>query len=198
MIQIYTGDGKGKTTAAVGLAVRAHGSGLRVCVVFFDKNNSKAGSGSTSSKPEVLQSSDKARVCGGFYQGETVCFERLGIQYYVFGAPRMSSEGKFRFGNTDADRAAAAVGIVKAREVTRSGKYDLVVLDELLTGVSYGLVKSEDFFDILNGVPTGVELVVTGRCNDEKLLERADLVSRVTKVRHYFDAGCAARPGIEY
>ena len=80
----------------------------------------------------------------------------------------------------------------------QSGDFDLIVLDELLTAVTFKLIKPEELWELLDEAPKNCEVVLTGRCEDEALLARADLVSQVCKIRHYYDKGVQARPGIEY
>jgi cob(I)alamin adenosyltransferase len=174
MIQAYIGDGKGKSTAGLGLAVRAHGAGLRVCLVLFDKGSET------------------------YRHHEENVLATLGIPCHVTGVERMTPDRRFRFGVTEPDRVEARRGLELARSALGGGTYDLVVLDEFLSAVSYGLLAPEDLRSLLEGVPAEVELVLTGRCGDESWLDRVDLITRMTNVRHYFAKGLAARPGIEY
>ncbi|HEY9070368.1 MAG TPA: cob(I)yrinic acid a,c-diamide adenosyltransferase [Candidatus Ozemobacteraceae bacterium] len=174
MIHAYIGDGKGKSTAALGLLIRAFGAGMRVGMVYFDKGNKT------------------------YSHHELAVLDRLGVKYWVTGLERMQPDGRFRFGTTEEDRAEAARGLGIAREAVASGEFDLLVLDEVVTAASYGLLAPEALDELCRSNSPGLELVLTGRCSDETMLGRADLVSRITKVKHYFDAGAKARPGIEY
>ncbi len=174
MIQAYIGNGKGKTTCSIGLLVRAFGSGKKVAIIFFDK-------GSESYKHNELVSLDK-----------------LGIEYHVTGLERMDKNGKFRFGVIDGDKKEALRGYNLAKEKIESSKYDLVVLDEALSSVTYGLLDKELIIKLIKETPKDIELVLTGRCEDTDILDKCDLVTSMTKVKHYFDKGVAARPGIEY
>ena len=172
MIHAYIGSGKGKTTASIGLAVRAKGAGKSVVFVMFDK-------GSDS-----------------YAHNEINSFKKLGIDCYVFGFERMNSEGKFRFGVTSEDILEAQRGIKKAESLLKM--YDVIVLDELLSAVSYGLIDKRLVNKLLDNVPENVELVLTGRCEDQELLQKPDLITEMVKRRHYFDKGVKAREGIEY
>ncbi len=174
MIHAYTGDGKGKTTAAVGLLIRAFGSGRRVGVIFFDKGSET------------------------YRHSELVVLDRLGIEYHITGLERMKPDGSFRFGTLDEDKAEAVRGIDLATEIIAAGRLDLLVLDEALTSMTYGLLDKKVIEELIERCPPELELVLTGRCTDKELLEKADLVTKMVKHKHYFDRGVKARSGIEY
>jgi cob(I)alamin adenosyltransferase len=174
LIHAYTGDGKGKTTAAVGLLIRAFGSGKNVCVVFFDKGSET------------------------YRHSELVVLDRLNIEYHLTGLERMKENHTFRFGTTEEDLQEARRGLEIAEKLIKSCKYDLIVLDEALTSVDVGLIKEKDLVNLIQTVPEDVELVLTGRSESEKLLDMADLVTSMVKQKHYFDQGVKARQGIEY
>ncbi|KAF1080578.1 MAG: Cob(I)alamin adenosyltransferase [Candidatus Rifleibacterium amylolyticum] len=174
MIHAYTGDGKGKTTAAVGLLIRAFGSGRRVGVIFFDKGSET------------------------YRHNELVVLDRLAIEYHVTGLERMKPDGTFRFGVLEEDKAEAVRGIELASEIIAAGRLDLLVLDEVLTSMTYGLLDKKALEELIDRCPENLELVLTGRCTDKELLEKADLVTRMVKHKHYFDRGIKARPGIEF
>ena len=174
MIQAYTGDGKGKTTASVGLLIRAYGSGKKVISVSFDK-------GSKS-----------------YHHNELLAFDKLGIEYYVTGQERMMPNGQFRFNNTEEDILEAERGYKLAEKLIKSKDYDLIVLDEILSAVSYGLLKKEKLIQLINFTPKELELIITGRCSDKTIFNYCDLVTTMIKEKHYFDKGVQARPGIEY
>ncbi len=166
-VQVYTGDGKGKTTAAVGLAVRAVGAGLRV---FFGQFI-KAGD---SSEIKFL-----AAAC-----------PRLTVRHF--------GRGRFLRGQPAAeDIALARQGLQTLLGALASGDYDLVVADEANGAVGAGLLAVEDLLSLVAARPAAVELVITGRNAPLALLERADLVTEMRCLKHYFSAGVAARPGIE-
>ena len=163
MIQIYTGDGKGKTTAAVGLTIRAVGAGKRVAFFQFMK-------GRKSHEIDVLESLG-------------VVVDREWSDEFVIGEPTPQQK---RMVQLQYHRAIKAVG----------GIYDLVVLDEIVVAMGFGLVSQEQvlrLFDLAR-----CELVLTGRGATKELIERADLVTEMKKIKHYFDRGVKAREGIEF
>lgn len=174
MIQAYIGDGKGKSTAALGLLIRALGAGMRVGIIYFDKGNRT------------------------YSHHELNVLEKLGVRHWVTGLERMQPDGRFRFGTTGDDIVEAARGLEIARTAIASGEFDLLVLDEIVTAASYGLMSPEALVALAASAGRELELVLTGRCADEEMLKSVDLISRVTKVKHYFDSGTKARPGIEY
>jgi len=167
-VQIYTGDGKGKTTAALGLIVRALGQGLRPAVLQFMKSDPS--------------------------WGEVVTLKKLGVPVEQCGLNHWVIKGEA----SEEDLAAAAAGLAKARALVDSGDYDLVVLDELITAVFFELVPVDDVLAMMAAKPSTVELVMTGRRAPEELVAAADLVTEMRPLKHYYDAGAAARPGIEY
>ncbi|MFH1142469.1 MAG: cob(I)yrinic acid a,c-diamide adenosyltransferase [Candidatus Uhrbacteria bacterium] len=172
LIQIYTGDGKGKTTAALGQVVRAVGANKRVAVLFFDK--------------------------GGERYCERIVLDRLGVDWWAFGRDRRITSDKFDFTITDQDRVQAARGLDKLSQLFESKKYDLIVLDELNTTTNLGMIKVDEVLSILNVRPDTIELILTGRNAPQELLDRADLVSEVQNKKHYFDQGIQARQGLDF
>jgi cob(I)alamin adenosyltransferase len=179
VIQFYVGDGKGKTTAAIGLAVRALGAGKRVAFVQFDKGEAPNGLG--YSERSVLDGLD-------------------GLTLIATGRDRRNPDGSFRTGNTDDDCREARHGLEVVARLLDNGRHDLIVCDELLTCVTTGLVSRADVEALLDahGRREAIELVMTGRCGDKALLERADLVTEMRNVKHYYDAGVEARRGYDY
>jgi cob(I)alamin adenosyltransferase len=179
VVQFYVGDGKGKTTAAIGLAIRALGAGLRIAFVQFDKGQAPDGEG--YSERAALEALD-------------------GLTLIVTGRDRRGPDGSFRLDNTDDDRREARRGLEIVARLFENDRHDLIVCDEILTCVTTGLIERRDVTDVLNlhGGREDVELVMTGRCNDTVLLERADLVTEMRNVKHYFDAGVTARRGYDY
>jgi len=167
-VQLYTGDGKGKTTASLGLVLRALGQGLRPAVLQFMKADPN--------------------------WGEIVTLKKLGVPVQQCGLDHWVHVGKI----SDEDRAAAAEGFARARALVESGDYDLVVLDELVTAVFFELVPVSSVLDLMREKPAQVELVITGRRAPEELFVAADLATEMRPLKHYFDAGVKARPGIEY
>ncbi|MBN1918730.1 MAG: cob(I)yrinic acid a,c-diamide adenosyltransferase [Verrucomicrobia bacterium] len=179
MIQFYVGDGKGKTTAAIGLAVRALGAALRVAIVQFDKGEAPDGPG--YSERRVLDGLD-------------------GLTLIATGRDRRNPDGSFRTGNTDDDYREARHGLEVVARLLDNGRHDLIVCDELLSCLTTGLLERRDVEAILDqhGGREHVELVLTGRCNDEALLARADLITEMRNIKHYYDAGVEARRGYDY
>jgi cob(I)alamin adenosyltransferase len=164
-VQVYTGDGKGKTTAALGLVVRALGAGLSVHVVQFIK----------SMEYHELRT---LRVLG-------VPVHQYGRGCFIRGEPKSE------------DKDMAGRGLTFARELMAQGRLDLLVLDEINVAVSLGLLAIEDVLDVVRSKPRGLELVCTGRGAPRQLIDCADLVTEMVNRKHYYDAGVAARDGIE-
>jgi len=178
-LQIYTGEGKGKTTAALGLAIRAAGAGWRVLIVQFDKGS---------------------RQGNEHYSERTILRSIPGIVLEPTGLERMMPDGSFRFGVTSADRAEAERGLALAEKGVADPSYGLVVLDDLIGGMSYGLIPRPGVDRIIEvwSRSRTCELVLTGRDAPAELVAIADLVTEMKKVKHYFDAGLSAREGIEW
>lgn len=174
MIHAYVGDGKGKTTAAIGLLIRAFGAGRRVGIVFFDKGSET------------------------YRHNELVVLDRLNIEYHITGLERMKPDGSFRFGVIDADIEEACRGISLAEEIVNSGRLDLLVLDEVLSSITCGLLDKSALISLISRIPAELELVLTGRSHDSEIFAEVDLVTSMVKHKHYFDRGVKARPGIEY
>jgi cob(I)alamin adenosyltransferase len=166
-VQVYTGDGKGKTTAAIGLAVRAAGHGLRTHVGQFLK-------GQPYGEVEALR--DHPLIVIEQYGGNR-CLRREEI-----GAE---------------DVARAQEGLEHSAVAVTSGRYDLVVLDELNVAVWFGLLSIEQVLAVLDRRPAGVEIIITGRHAPPEVIARAGLVTEMRAVRHYYHEGVAARDGIE-
>jgi cob(I)alamin adenosyltransferase len=168
LVQVYTGNGKGKTTAALGLALRATGHGLRVRIVQFMK--------------------------GGGPYGEHAAAERMAPLLTIASTGRA---GWVQKGSpAPEDRREAERGLVLAREALAGG-YDLVILDEANGAVDFGLIAVEELLALIAAKPANVELVLTGRNAHEMIIEAADLVSEVREVKHYFRQGVDSREGIE-
>jgi cob(I)alamin adenosyltransferase len=169
LVQVFTGNGKGKTTAAVGTIVRAAGHGLRVFLVSFMKGNYAYGEYRTLSKIP-------------------------GVEIAQFGRRKFTDPSRIH----PEEKAQAEAALAAARKAVMSGDYDLVVLDEVNVAVRYDLILLEDVIRLIRERPPRVELILTGRYADNRLLEAADLVTEMVKVKHPFDAGIKARKGIEY
>jgi cob(I)alamin adenosyltransferase len=166
-IHIYTGNGKGKTTAAIGLAVRALGAGWRVFFGQFLKSGRYSEHAILTRFPEQL----------------TV--KTYGRDVFIRGEPE------------DEDRRLAREGMSEVREIVASGGYQLVVLDEANVAVHLGLITVEEILDLVEHRAEGVELVLTGRRADPRLIARADLVTEMREVKHYYRRGIQARVGVE-
>ncbi len=166
-VQVYTGDGKGKTTAALGLALRAAGAGLRVFIGQFVK-------GEHCSEHDAL---------GRF--AELVTVRRYGSGHFIMGEPSPD------------ERRRAALGWDEARKVVLSAEYDVVILDEVCVAVALGVVASDELLELVRHKPSTVELVLTGRGAPPELVEAADLVTQMRAVKHYHAKGVTARRGIE-
>ncbi len=167
-IHLYTGNGKGKTTAAVGLATRAVGRGQRVLFVQF-------------MKPE-----------GGY--GEQTALRKLGVEVHAFGR---NSFVKMH-NPDEVDIRLARDGLEFAREALSSGEYDLIVLDEINVAAHCGLVSVEDVLDAVRSRAERTEVVLTGRYAPPAFIEMADLVTEMREVKHYFREGVMAREGVEF
>ena len=166
-VQIYTGDGKGKTTAALGLALRAAGAGLRVYFGQFIKNG------------------DYSELTGLARFDDCITVAQFGLGRFVGGEPAPE------------DREAAQQGLQEIRRALVSGAYDLVIGDEANVAASRALIDEAALLELIDLRPPQVDLVLTGRGAPAAVLARADLVTEMRAVRHYYDRGVAARVGIE-
>ncbi len=166
-LQVYTGDGKGKTTAAIGLAVRAVGAGMKVLFAQF------------------LKKGDFSEVKAlGCFHGQ-IRIMQFGSGRFVRGRPVKD------------DYLRACEGLKEVEGLMCSGKYDLIVLDEANVALHLGLISLEDMLHFIEKRPVGVELVLTGRNAPKEIRQAADLVSECRLVKHYFSQGVKARTGIE-
>jgi cob(I)alamin adenosyltransferase len=170
--QVYTGNGKGKTTAAIGLAIRALGAGMSVYIGQFIK-------GMRYSEIATLES-----------LAATLGPGRLVVEQYGRGCFILRDPDK-------ADIDLASDGLARAREAMRSGRYALVILDELNVAVSVGVVTEADALSLVAERPPELELVVTGRYATEAMMAAADLVTEMREIKHYYKSGIKARTGIE-
>jgi cob(I)alamin adenosyltransferase len=169
LVQVFTGNGKGKTTAALGTILRASGHGLRIFIVFFMKGDYSYGEYHTLSK---LPNVDTAS----------------------FGFRSLTDPANVK----PEEIEQAELALAAAREAVLSGNYDLVVLDEVNVALGFNLIKLDEVVKLIMDKPPAVELILTGRYADDKLIELADLVTEMVKVKHPFDKGIKARKGIEY
>jgi cob(I)alamin adenosyltransferase len=174
-VHVYTGDGKGKTTAALGLSVRAALAGLHVFIGQFMKGSDYA----ELRLPEL----DFDALAGG------------GVELVQYGSPRLICQGEEP---DEDDRRRARAGLEDLTTRLAAGGHDLVVADEILVTLHFGLLDERHVLDLIDRRPPRVELVLTGRGAPEAVIERADLVTRMQEVRHYFARGVTARRGIEH
>ena len=168
-VQVYTGDGKGKTTAALGLALRAVGHGLSVYMLQFMKGSSNYG-----------ELTSALRLPG-------LTIEQSGRDEFVD-----------RDSPAKVDIDLAAEGLEKSRAAVMGGRYDIVILDEVNVALDFGLIALEDVLTLIEKRPSHVELILTGRSAHPEIVKAADLVSEVLNIRHHYDAGVEAREGIEF
>ena len=166
-VQVYTGNGKGKTTAALGLALRAAGAGLSVYIAQFVK-------GMRYSEHNAL-----ARL------SDLITVKQYGRSCFIYREPDKE------------DIRAAQEGLKEVKEIMLSGKYDVMVLDEADIATHYNLFSVEDLLDLIYAKPQNVELVITGRMADPRIIEAADLVTEMKEIKHYYQKGVMARDGIE-
>jgi len=166
-IQVYTGDGKGKTTAALGLTLRAAGYGLKVFIAQFIKGR----------KYNEIKALERFE--------DNVTIKQYGNGCFIRKKP----------GEKDIEMANA--GLREIRGIITSGKYDVVILDEINVALHFNLLKIEDVIEIINLKPEKVELVLTGRKVAPKIIEMADLVTEMKEIKHYYVKGVTAREGIE-
>ncbi|MBP9095313.1 MAG: cob(I)yrinic acid a,c-diamide adenosyltransferase [Ignavibacteria bacterium] len=183
MFHIYYGYGKGKTTAVMGLAMRALGAGKRVAIVQFDKGYD--GQNEHYAERIILR---KLKEIG------------FPIDLYPTGAERMNADGTFRFKNTDEDFDEAKRGLQIAKDLIENGDIDLLILDEAIAAVVYHLLNKEDVESLIElyNKKRKFEFVMTGHKLWDGLEQKADLVTELKKVKHYFDEGIPARLGIEF
>lgn len=176
-IHVYTGNGKGKTTAGLGLAIRALGSGKKVGIIYFDK--------------------------GGDFYNERKVLTKLkelypdNLNFLAFGTQRMVKGKGFRFENLPEDFTEIKKALEQASMWLRED-FDVLVLDEFNTLVKTGLAKIKELTDTIKNKASRMELVLTGRYCPDEILALADLISEINEVKHYVYRGIAARPGIDY
>jgi cob(I)alamin adenosyltransferase len=168
-VHIYTGDGKGKTTAALGLALRAAGRGLRTYIAQF------------------LKARPTGEIEAAKKLAPLIRIEQFGREGFI----------TVKDGPEDEDLERAKAGLAKALEAMLSGEYRIVVLDEVNTAVHFKILSEADVLAFIDKRPAAVELVLTGRLAPASFVERADLVTEMRAVKHYFDRGVRAREGIE-
>ena len=170
LTQIYTGNGKGKTTAAFGLAIRAVGHGFRVYIIQFMKGKDDS--------------------------GELVGLQRLKPECQIehFGGTGWVHKGELQEEHIQEARKALA----KASEIVLSGKWDIVILDEIINAIWFDLIPENKVLELISKKPKHVELVLTGRNASPTLIEKADLVTEMVQTKHPYEQGIMARQGIEF
>ena len=178
-VHIYTGDGKGKTTCAVGLAIRAAGAGKKVAFVQFDK-------GFNNSNEQ--------------YNERHILRTIHNIDLFCYGCERMMSSGEFRRSNEKEDFREALEALKKARTLIVNGDYFLVILDECVTCAKTGLLKESDIIELIELHKSNpyCDLVFTGRGATQEMVKLADLVTEMLSIKHYFDKKVPGREGIDY
>lgn len=168
-VQIYTGDGKGKTTAALGLALRASGHGARVMIIQFMK-------------------------AWEFY-GELEAVKNIPLITIVqTGRP----DYVYRGYETEEDFSEARRGVEAAAEIIAEGRCDLLILDEINVALDFGLISIDDVTGLIKKKPEDMELVLTGRAADERLFQYAGLITEMREIRHPYQKGLRSRKAIDY
>jgi len=169
LVHILTGNGKGKTTAALGTVLRAVGHDLRVCIIFFMK--------------------------GDYPYGEYSSLARLpNVDVASFGFRHFTDPANIK----PEEIEQAQLALSAARKAVLSGKYDLIVLDEINVALALKLIELDEVIKLIGDKPSSVELILTGRYAESRLIELADLVTEMVKIKHPYDNGVLARQGIEY
>ncbi len=173
-IQVYTGDGKGKTTASLGLAMRALGRDWKVLLVMFLK--------------------------GGDDYGELTSFQNLSPKIKNNLTIIQAGLDRIAYSNNvnDNDKIIVEKGWQLAKQAIKNNEYNLIILDEANIAISLNLIELDDIINVLKNKPDEMEIVLTGRNANPKIIDIAHLVSEIKPVKHYWDTGIAARKGIEY
>lgn len=169
LIQVYTGNGKGKTTAAIGLSIRALGHGAKVHMIFFMK--------------------------GKFPYGEREILSKLpGLSFQIFGHEHLIDPNNVK----DKEKQQAHEALEASKLAIERGKYDLIILDEINVASAWKLIDVEDVLDLIANKPSTVEVVLTGRYADQRIIDKADLVTNMDEIKHPYRREVKARKGIEY
>jgi cob(I)alamin adenosyltransferase len=168
-VQIYTGNGKGKSTAAIGQAVRAAGFGLKTYIAQFMKE---------------------------FPYNELISLKQLSewITVEQFGGDEFVYKKTLP---DEIELAKARKGLDSAKVKTLSGEFDLIILDEAIVAIYFKLIETKDLIKLIEGKPKNVELILTGRYCPNELIELADLVTEMKEIKHYYQKGVTSRRGIE-
>lgn len=171
LVIVNTGNGKGKTTAALGMGLRAWGQGMKVLVLQFIK--------------------------GGWKYGELKAAEQLGPNFVM----RQMGEGFIKGGGEDAmaeHRKAAEEALEAAKQEVQSGQWDMIILDEINYAIGYGLVPLQEVVELVDAKPPMLHLVLTGRNAAEEIVDRADLVTEMREIKHPYAKGIQAQKGVEF
>jgi cob(I)alamin adenosyltransferase len=166
-VQVYTGDGKGKTTAALGLSLRAAGAGLKVYIAQF------------------LKKGDYSEIKALERLSDAITIEQFGLGRFIKNRP------------TEEEIRAAQNGLEKVKKMMASGQFNIIIVEEGNVAAACGLFSVQDLIDIIDAKPETVELVITGRNAAPEVIQKADLVTEMKSIRHYYDKGVQARKGIE-
>lgn len=166
-VQVYTGNGKGKTTAAMGLALRAVGAGKKIFIAQFAKGTHYS----------------ELNSIANFLPAITL--RQYGLGCFIFNAPKQ------------ADVDAANVGLKEAEEAITSGEYDIIILDEANIAVRYNLFSVQKLIEVIEKRNPATEVIITGRYATEEIMEYADLVTEMKEIKHYYKQGVKGRVGIE-
>lgn len=168
-VQVYTGNGKGKTTASFGLALRAAGAGKKVFIGQFVK-------GQIYSEVNAVEK----------FLSDYVTIKQYGLDCFITKEPKQE------------DIEAAKAGLKEMEEIIISGKYDLIIMEEANIAVYFKLFSIQELIDVINKKHEATEIIVTGRYAAPEMIERADLVTEMREIKHYYQKGVQARLGIEY
>lgn len=166
-VHVFTGNGKGKTTAAIGLSIRAAGAGMRV---FFG---------------QFIKQGEYSEIKALKRFEDLITIEQFGLGRFTNEKPELE------------DIQAARKGLDRARQVMASGQYDMVILDEANVAVKFGLIQVQELLGLIINKPEPLELVITGRYASPRIIEMADMVTEFQAKKHYYERGTKARVGIE-
>ena len=193
LVEVYTGTGKGKTTSSLGLALRAVGHNLNVYMIQF------------------LKSGDTGELFSVQRYIPNITIAQFGVeaikekQLKIFELTKekktknvLREDEVYRFPPDEEEREAARQGFEHAKKIVSSGRYNIVILDEINCVMSKGLLDVKDVLELMKSKPENVELILTGRDAPNEIIEAADLVSEIKRVKHPYDKGILARKGIEY
>jgi cob(I)alamin adenosyltransferase len=168
-VQIYTGNGKGKSTAAIGQAVRAAGFGAKTYIAQF------------------MKEFPYSELISLKYLSQWITLEQFGGDEFVYKKELPGKE----------ELAKARKGLQSAKEKMLSGEYDLIILDEAIVAIYFNLIETKDLIEFIKTKPTNVELILTGRYCPVELIDLADLVTEMKEIKHYYQKGITSRKGIE-